>query len=132
MIIKHKVVMEEPRRSERSDLIRNQSTTLLQRLCSEEAHKSFPIYQMDVKTAFLNCPLNEEVYVAQPEWFVDPDHPEKVYLLRKLFLGEKTCKLSQRNKIALQCLQAEGRVCGVSASCASSNVDEDTASEIMA
>ncbi|GKG25229.1 retrovirus-related pol polyprotein from transposon TNT 1-94 [Tanacetum coccineum] len=43
-------------------------------------HKSFPIYQMGVKTAFLNGSLKEEVYVAQPEGFVDPDHPEKVYL----------------------------------------------------
>ncbi|GJZ95037.1 reverse transcriptase domain-containing protein [Tanacetum coccineum] len=49
----------------------------------EIAHKSFTIYQIDVKTAFLNGPLKEEVYVAQPEGFVDPDHPEKVYLLRK-------------------------------------------------
>ncbi|GJZ24625.1 integrase, catalytic region, zinc finger, CCHC-type containing protein [Tanacetum coccineum] len=40
-------------------------------------HKSFPIYQMDVKTAFLNGPLKDEVYVAQPDGFVDPDHPEK-------------------------------------------------------
>ncbi|GJZ64081.1 ribonuclease H-like domain-containing protein, partial [Tanacetum coccineum] len=47
------------------------------------AHKSFPIYQMDVKTAFLNGPLKEEVYVAQPDGFVDPDHPDKVYRLRK-------------------------------------------------
>nr|GFD54097.1 retrotransposon protein, putative, unclassified [Tanacetum cinerariifolium] len=47
------------------------------------AHKSFPIYQMDVKTAFLNGPLKEEVYVAQPDGFVDPGHPEKVYRLRK-------------------------------------------------
>ncbi|GKF80875.1 retrovirus-related pol polyprotein from transposon TNT 1-94, partial [Tanacetum coccineum] len=39
------------------------------------AHKSFPIYQMDVKMVFLNGPLKEEVYVAQPEGFVDPDHP---------------------------------------------------------
>nr|GFC31884.1 integrase, catalytic region, zinc finger, CCHC-type, peptidase aspartic, catalytic [Tanacetum cinerariifolium] len=38
------------------------------------AHKSFPIYQMDVKTAFLNDPLKEDVYVAQPDGFVDPDH----------------------------------------------------------
>ncbi|GJX06143.1 retrovirus-related pol polyprotein from transposon TNT 1-94 [Tanacetum coccineum] len=53
------------------------------------AHKSFPVYQMDVKTAFLNGPLKEEVYVAQPEGFVDPDHPEKVYLLRKALYGLK-------------------------------------------
>nr|GEZ95534.1 integrase, catalytic region, zinc finger, CCHC-type, peptidase aspartic, catalytic [Tanacetum cinerariifolium] len=41
------------------------------------AHKSFPIYHMDVKTSFLNGPLKEEVYVAQANGFVDPDHPEK-------------------------------------------------------
>nr|GEZ98598.1 hypothetical protein [Tanacetum cinerariifolium] len=41
------------------------------------AHKSFPIYQMYVKTEFLNGPLKEEVYVAQPDGFVDPDHLEK-------------------------------------------------------
>ncbi|GJS19851.1 retrovirus-related pol polyprotein from transposon TNT 1-94 [Tanacetum coccineum] len=53
------------------------------------AHKSFPIYQMDVKTAFLIGPLKEEVYVAQPDGFVDPDHPEKVYRLRKALYGLK-------------------------------------------
>ncbi|GJZ65184.1 retrovirus-related pol polyprotein from transposon TNT 1-94 [Tanacetum coccineum] len=53
------------------------------------AHKSFPIYQMDVKTAFLNGPLKEEVYVAQPDGFIDPDHPEKVYRLRKALYGLK-------------------------------------------
>nr|GEV18948.1 Gag-Pol polyprotein [Tanacetum cinerariifolium] len=47
-----------------------------------EAHKSFHIYQMDVKTAFLN-------YVAQPKGFVDPAHPEKVYLLRNALYGLK-------------------------------------------
>ncbi|GJV25107.1 retrovirus-related pol polyprotein from transposon TNT 1-94 [Tanacetum coccineum] len=53
------------------------------------AHKYFPIYQMDVKTSFLNGPLKEEVYVAQPDGFVDPDHPEKVYRLRKALYGLK-------------------------------------------
>ncbi|GJY30573.1 retrovirus-related pol polyprotein from transposon TNT 1-94, partial [Tanacetum coccineum] len=53
------------------------------------AHKCFPIYQMDVKTAFLNGPLKEEVYVAQPDGFVDTGHPEKVYRLRKALYGLK-------------------------------------------
>nr|GEU43629.1 hypothetical protein [Tanacetum cinerariifolium] len=52
-------------------------------------HKSFPIYQMDVKTTFLSGPLKEEVYVAQPDGFVDLDHPEKVYRLRKASYGLK-------------------------------------------
>nr|GEZ88010.1 retrovirus-related Pol polyprotein from transposon TNT 1-94 [Tanacetum cinerariifolium] len=47
------------------------------------AYKLFPIFQMDMKTAFLNGLLKEEVYVAQPDGFVGPDHPEKVYRLRK-------------------------------------------------
>nr|GEV90754.1 retrovirus-related Pol polyprotein from transposon TNT 1-94 [Tanacetum cinerariifolium] len=53
------------------------------------AHKSFLIYQMDVKMAFLNGPLKEEVYVTQSNGFVDPDHPEKVYHLRKALYGLK-------------------------------------------
>nr|GFB19841.1 Gag-Pol polyprotein [Tanacetum cinerariifolium] len=48
------------------------------------AHKSFTIYQMDVKTAFLYGPLKEEVYVNQPDGFVDPYHPDKVYRLKKV------------------------------------------------
>ncbi|GJX47611.1 retrovirus-related pol polyprotein from transposon TNT 1-94 [Tanacetum coccineum] len=53
------------------------------------AHMSFPIYQMDVKMAFLNGPLKEEVYVAQPDGFINPDHPDKVYCLRKALYGLK-------------------------------------------
>ncbi|GJS75081.1 retrovirus-related pol polyprotein from transposon TNT 1-94 [Tanacetum coccineum] len=44
---------------------------------------------MDVKTTFLNGPLKEEVYVAHPDGFVDPGHPEKVYHLRKALYGLK-------------------------------------------
>nr|GEV12927.1 hypothetical protein [Tanacetum cinerariifolium] len=54
----------------------------------EELHQ-FDRLQMDLKTAFLNGPLTEEVYVSQPYGFVDPDHPEKVYQLRKALYGLK-------------------------------------------
>ncbi|GKB82280.1 copia protein [Tanacetum coccineum] len=47
------------------------------------------IYQTDVKTAFLNGELKEEVYVSQPEGFVDPDHPTHVYRLKKALYGLK-------------------------------------------
>ncbi|GJX29028.1 retrovirus-related pol polyprotein from transposon TNT 1-94 [Tanacetum coccineum] len=53
------------------------------------AHKSFIVYQMDVKTAFLYGPLKEEVYVNQPDGFVDPYHPDKVYRLKKALYGLK-------------------------------------------
>nr|GEX41908.1 integrase, catalytic region, zinc finger, CCHC-type, peptidase aspartic, catalytic [Tanacetum cinerariifolium] len=53
------------------------------------AHKSFPIYHMDVKTTFLNGPLKEKVYVTQPDGFVDPHHPKKVDRLRKALYGLK-------------------------------------------
>ncbi|GKA16429.1 retrovirus-related pol polyprotein from transposon TNT 1-94 [Tanacetum coccineum] len=52
-------------------------------------HKSVPIYQMDVKTDFLNGPLKEEVYVSQPDGFVVHDHLEKIYRVRKALYGLK-------------------------------------------
>nr|GEX74797.1 hypothetical protein [Tanacetum cinerariifolium] len=51
--------------------------------------RNMPIYQMDVKTAFLNGELKEEVYVSQSEGFVDPDHPTHVYRLKKALYGLK-------------------------------------------
>nr|GFA24430.1 retrovirus-related Pol polyprotein from transposon TNT 1-94 [Tanacetum cinerariifolium] len=53
------------------------------------AHKSFIVYQMDVKTAFLYGSMKEEVYVNQPDGFVDPYHPDKVYRLKKALYGLK-------------------------------------------
>ncbi|GJR08380.1 retrovirus-related pol polyprotein from transposon TNT 1-94 [Tanacetum coccineum] len=49
--------------------------------------KNMTIYQMDVKTAFLNGELKEEVYVSQPKGFIDPDHPRHVYRLKKALYG---------------------------------------------
>ncbi|GJX35567.1 retrovirus-related pol polyprotein from transposon TNT 1-94 [Tanacetum coccineum] len=53
------------------------------------ASKNMTVYQMDVKTAFLNGELKEEVYVSQPEGFVDPGHPHHVYRLKKALYGLK-------------------------------------------
>ncbi|GJZ51081.1 retrovirus-related pol polyprotein from transposon TNT 1-94 [Tanacetum coccineum] len=53
------------------------------------AHKSFLVYQMDVKTTYLYGPLKEEVYVNQPDGFIDPYHPDQVYRLKKALYGLK-------------------------------------------
>nr|GEW68900.1 retrovirus-related Pol polyprotein from transposon TNT 1-94 [Tanacetum cinerariifolium] len=53
------------------------------------AHKSFTVFQMDVKTAFLYGSLKEDVYVCQPEGFTDADHPSYVYKLKKALYGLK-------------------------------------------
>ena len=46
-------------------------------------HQDILLYQMDVKSAFLNGKIDEEVYVAQPPGFEDPKHPDMVYMLNK-------------------------------------------------
>nr|GEW04427.1 retrovirus-related Pol polyprotein from transposon TNT 1-94 [Tanacetum cinerariifolium] len=51
--------------------------------------KNITIYQMDVKTAFQNGKFKEEVYISQPEGFIDPDHPTHVYHLKKALYGLK-------------------------------------------
>ncbi|GJV65027.1 retrovirus-related pol polyprotein from transposon TNT 1-94 [Tanacetum coccineum] len=53
------------------------------------AHKNFPIYQMDIKMTLLNGPLKEEIFVCQPDGFVDPDFPNHVYRLKKALYGLK-------------------------------------------
>ncbi|GJV08617.1 retrovirus-related pol polyprotein from transposon TNT 1-94 [Tanacetum coccineum] len=53
------------------------------------AHMNMIIYQMDAKTTFLNGILREEVYISQPDGFVDPDNPNHVYRLKKALYGFK-------------------------------------------
>ncbi|GJT94717.1 retrovirus-related pol polyprotein from transposon TNT 1-94 [Tanacetum coccineum] len=54
---------------------------------ANDATKNMTIYQMDVKMAFLNGELHEEVYVSQPDGFVDLDKPNHVYRLKKALYG---------------------------------------------
>ncbi|GKC30058.1 retrovirus-related pol polyprotein from transposon TNT 1-94 [Tanacetum coccineum] len=78
------------KRNEDQTMIRNKARLVAKGYAQEEGidfEESFAL--MDVKTAFLNGPLKEEVYVAQPDGFVDPDHPEKLYHLRKALYGLK-------------------------------------------
>nr|GFB61629.1 copia protein [Tanacetum cinerariifolium] len=53
------------------------------------AHKDFTVFQMDVKTIFLNGILKEEVYVGQPLGFVSKQYPDHVYALDKALYGLK-------------------------------------------
>ncbi|GKB47994.1 putative ribonuclease H-like domain-containing protein [Tanacetum coccineum] len=80
------------KRDEENTVIRNKALARLEAVrlfVAYAAHKSFPVYQIDVKTTFLNGPLKEEVYVNQPDGFVDPHHPDKVYRLKKALYGLK-------------------------------------------
>nr|GEY18797.1 opie2a pol protein [Tanacetum cinerariifolium] len=111
--------MGENKKDEENIVIRNKARLVAKGYCQEEginfeesfapvaplkafqnfvacaAYKSFPIYQMDVKMAFLNGPPKEEVYVSQPYRFVDPDHPKKVCRITKalyrLKQGRRAC-----------------------------------------
>nr|GEV06867.1 hypothetical protein [Tanacetum cinerariifolium] len=62
----------------------------------------YEIWQMDVKTAFLNGFIEEEIYMEQPEDFIDPNHPWKVYLGEAVFiLGIKIYRDRSRRLIGL-------------------------------
>jgi hypothetical protein len=58
-------------------------------LLAYATYHGFKLYQMDVKSAFLNGPIKEEVYVEQPPGFEDSEYPNHVYKLSKALYGLK-------------------------------------------
>nr|GFA55832.1 retrovirus-related Pol polyprotein from transposon TNT 1-94 [Tanacetum cinerariifolium] len=69
------------------------------------AHKGFTVYQMYVKTAFLHGSLKEDVYVCQPEGFIDADHPSHVYKLKKALYGLKQASRAWYDELSTSLLQ---------------------------
>ncbi|GKC56343.1 retrovirus-related pol polyprotein from transposon TNT 1-94 [Tanacetum coccineum] len=55
-------------------------------------HMNMVVYQMDVKRTFLNDILRKEVYVSQPDGFMDQDNPNHVYKLKKALYGNREHK----------------------------------------
>jgi hypothetical protein len=69
-------------------------------LLAYATHQDFKLYQMDVKSAFFNGPLQEEVYVEKPEGFEDSKFPNHVYKLHKALYG-----LRQAARAWYECLK---------------------------
>nr|GEV54614.1 retrovirus-related Pol polyprotein from transposon TNT 1-94 [Tanacetum cinerariifolium] len=69
------------------------------------AHKGFTVYQMDVKTTFLHGSLKEDVYVCQPDGFIDVDHPSQVYKLEKALYGLKQASRAWYDELSTFLLQ---------------------------
>ncbi|GKD33994.1 retrotransposon protein, putative, ty1-copia subclass [Tanacetum coccineum] len=63
-------------------------------LISIATYYDYEIWQIDVKTAFLNGYLDEDIYMVQPEGFVDPNHPRKVCKLQRSIYGLKQASRS--------------------------------------
>jgi hypothetical protein len=63
-------------------------------LLAYATYHGFKLYQMDMKSAFLNGPINEEVYVEQPSGFEDSEYPNHVYKLSKALYGLKQAPIA--------------------------------------
>ena len=76
------------------------------------AFNGFPLFQMDVKSVFLNGPLQQDVHVAQPPGFLDSHHKDHVYKLHKALYGLKKAPRSWYDHLRKFLLE-EGFVRGV-------------------
>ncbi|GKD51407.1 retrovirus-related pol polyprotein from transposon TNT 1-94 [Tanacetum coccineum] len=68
-------------------------------------HKSFIVFQMDVKTSFLHGTLKEDVYACQPEGFIDADPLRHVYKLKKALYGLKQAPRAWYDELSTFLLQ---------------------------
>nr|GEY29370.1 hypothetical protein [Tanacetum cinerariifolium] len=99
------LVMRGYRQEERIDF--EESFTLVARMeairifLAYTAHKSFIVFQMDVKIAFLHGTLKEDVYVCQPEGFIDADHPSHVYKLKKALYRLKQALMAWYDELSM-------------------------------
>nr|GEX42031.1 retrovirus-related Pol polyprotein from transposon TNT 1-94 [Tanacetum cinerariifolium] len=117
------------KRDEENTVIRNKTRLVVRGYCQEEGidleesfdsvsrmeairiflayavHKSFNVFQMDVKTAFLHGTLKDDVYVCQPEGFIDADHPIHVYKLNKALYGLKQAPRARYDELSTFLLQ---------------------------
>nr|GEU86354.1 retrovirus-related Pol polyprotein from transposon TNT 1-94 [Tanacetum cinerariifolium] len=124
-----KSMQEELLQLKRLDIIRNKSRLVVRGYHQEEgidfkesfapvvrmeairiflayaAHKSFIMFQMDVKAAFLHGLLKEDVCVCQPEGFIDADHPSHVYKLKKALYGLKQAPRAWYDELSTFLLQ---------------------------
>ncbi|GJU01029.1 retrovirus-related pol polyprotein from transposon TNT 1-94 [Tanacetum coccineum] len=71
------------------------------------AHMNMIIYQMDVKTTFLNGIFREEVYVSQPDGFVDQDNPNHPYKIKKALYGLKQAPRTWQKSATISSTEAE-------------------------
>ena len=69
------------------------------------SHKEFILYQMDVKSAFLNGYIVEEVYVEQPPGFQDHKYPDYVFKLKKALYGLKQAPRAWYDRLSKFLLQ---------------------------
>nr|GFB47174.1 retrovirus-related Pol polyprotein from transposon TNT 1-94 [Tanacetum cinerariifolium] len=69
------------------------------------AHKSFTVFQKDVKTAFFHGTLKEDVYMCQPEGFIDANHPSHVFKLKKDLYGLKQAPRAWYDELSTFLLQ---------------------------
>ncbi|GJR07484.1 retrovirus-related pol polyprotein from transposon TNT 1-94 [Tanacetum coccineum] len=125
------------RHDEENTVIRNKTRLVERRYCQKEgidfkesfapvammeairiflayvAHKSFTVFQMDVKTAFLHGSLKEDVHVCKPEGFIDVDHPSHVYKLKKALYELKQAPRAWRFDDDILVVQLTNPPCGI-------------------